>query len=399
MNNVCSGAGVGISISMLESAKANYRTFISSCEVRPGEFRLTPKAEVTPYALCFALFGLKLLGDEYLYSERDVFIIALRKNVRKLRARFNEAPIDKPYRQLLTFTLSALSILNALDDDPLEELVLEQLPSDLTLSLKDYGILKGQAQSGNQSMFLAIFLLHARDYLNKPIEGSLSQWVDLHFKHMNRFGFWGESQQMTHLQFQNGYHQYEILEYLDIENPKAQIAIEAVRSLADSEGHFAPYPGGGGCYDYDAVFVLTSNPHFMDKETALLLNLTAKTLLTEQTQEGGWCESQRVRPRNLENLMRSVSQIARAIAQPALLKERLRYAVALQRPRHNRIHTHWSTYSRAWGEADLWDSWFRLLTVARIQVTLDPTKANDWGFIDYPGIGYHPSVSRKNKGI
>ena len=70
--------------------------------------------------------------------------------------------------------------------------------------------------------------------------------------------------------------------------------------------------------------------------------------------------------------------------------ERLRQSVTLLRPKHNRIHTHWSQYSRRWNESDLWDSWFRMLTIARIDVALDPKKIVEWGFIDYPGIGFHP---------
>ena len=27
--------------------------------------------------------------------------------------------------------------------------------------------------------------------------------------------------------------------------------------MGDKSGQFAPYPGGGGCFDYDAVFILT----------------------------------------------------------------------------------------------------------------------------------------------
>lgn len=78
----------------------------------------------------------------------------------------------------------------------------------------------------------------------------------------------------------------------------------------------------------------------------------------------------------------------------ALFKERLRYAATLKRPKHDRIHTHWSRYQRRWDESDLWDSWFRMLTLARIECAFDPARAAAWGFIDYPGIGWHPSLRR-----
>jgi hypothetical protein len=75
-----------------------------------------------------------------------------------------------------------------------------------------------------------------------------------------------------------------------------------------------------------------------------------------------------------------------------LFAERLRYGLALQRAKHDRIHTHWSGYSRRWDESDLWDSWFRMMTLARIDAALDHQPAAGWGFINYPGIGYHPSL-------
>ena len=70
--------------------------------------------------------------------------------------------------------------------------------------------------------------------------------------------------------------------------------------------------------------------------------------------------------------------------------ESLRQIFTLQRGKHNRIHTHWSQYSRGWGESDLWDSWFRMLALARIQCFLSHhSEIEQWGFINYPGIGFY----------
>src|SRR4029453_13888710 len=112
-----------------------------------------------------------------------------------------------------------------------------------------------------------------------------------------RVGFWGPDGGMTHLQFQNGYHQYEILEYLGSHNPRQRESLDAVASLVDAEGHFAPYPGGGACYDYDAVFLLTPQGRVTDSQTRHLLDRTARTLIAEQQPNGGFAESLRVRPR------------------------------------------------------------------------------------------------------
>lgn len=385
-----------ISDRMFDITRNAYQSFLGSCEVASSEFKLTPMAEVTPYALCFGLFGLKLLNnDEALASMREAAVQELCNNVKNARSQFDTPPINKPYRQLLTFTLSALSLLDAFDDNPLEDLITEQISDDVAIDLEHNGVLKGQAGSGNQAMFLAIFLLHARDYMGVDTQSKLDTWVELHIKHMNRFGFWGPDKGMTHLQFQNGYHQHEILEYLGIDNPLQAQQCDAVSSLADSRGHFAPYPGGGGCYDYDAVFMLTPHEKSPNETVKKLLSTTNETIISEQKTDGGFCESLKIRPRSISNYIGFAGRVLSALNNQSLFVERLRYAVTLQRPKHDRIHTHWSEYSRGWGESDLWDSWFRMLTLARIDVAMDPSRTADWGFIDYPGIGFHPSLAAK----
>jgi hypothetical protein len=263
------------------------------------------------------------------------------------------------------------------------------LPTDIPYALRSTHALDGAARSGNHAMFLGILLLHARDHLGVNTQADIDQWVALHLDAMNRFGFWGASSTMSHLQFQNGYHQYELFEYLHADGVPWDRAADAVASLADSEGHFAPYPGGGGCYDYDAVYIITASTEAISRHASLLVR-AATTILTEQNEDGGFCESLRIRPRSIENLSRSAMHV---LAGRGLARfERLRYALTLQRFKHDRIHTHWSRYSRRWDESDLWDSWFRMMTLARIEVALDPTALERWGFIDYPGIGFHRAL-------
>lgn len=367
--------------------------FLNSNQAGGVNYSLTPLAESTAYARCFAIFLMMLLKQPF--NGIAPLAQALKNELQALRACNNVDITSKPYRQLLTFSLSAFAALGV-SEESLEHLVVEQISSDVEHELMKFGCLQGKAGSGNQAMFQAIFLLHARDRLGLDTQSSLDQWVELHLSHMNRFGFWGPQRGMTHLQFQNGYHQYEIFEYLGIDNPKAKAALNAVRSLADPLGHFAPYPGGGGCYDYDAVFVLTPGARVPDDETRVLLERTKTTLISEQRPDGGFAESIFVRPRSLANLVRFVARIGGA-RNASLLLERLRYGLTLQRLKHDRIHTHWSQYSRRWDESNLWDSWFRLLAFARIEVALDPKKAADWGFINYPGIGYHPSLALQSR--
>jgi hypothetical protein len=334
-----------------------------------------------------------------LSDRREDWDFALRRNLeiaRNERARVAPLHRDKPYLQLLTFTLSALRLLDTLHQDPVDAHVREVLPRDVKMELEQTGALRGVARSGNHAMFLAILLLHARDYLGLNTQSQLDAWISLHLDTMNSFGFWGADRSMSHLQFQNGYHQYEILEYLGIEQAPWAKAAECVATLADGGGHYAPYPGGGGCYDYDAIFLLTgAGDSILTRYRELLLK-TARSISSEQNDDGGFAESLCVSPLSLKTVSGIVQHGWRA--RGAARFERFRLGLGLLRPKNRRIHTHWSRYSREWGESNLWDSWFRMLTLARIEVAFNPKRATEWGFIDYPGIGFHPAATRRATG-
>lgn len=60
----------------------------------------------------------------------------------------------------------------------------------------------------------------------------------------------------------------------------------------------------------------------------------------------------------LVDSLRHASHTLNAFGKGPLFTERLRYGLTLQRPKHDRIHTHWSQYSRRWDESNLWDTWF-----------------------------------------
>jgi hypothetical protein len=383
---------------LVSDVRKNYFNFICQCDAGEGQYRLTTCSEPTPYALCFAVFGLQLLQKREVIKENSgLYDSILRDNLSKFHdkriADGVDLYTDKAYLQLLTFTMSALSIVGTLHLDPLESYVTPLLEVDPLALLKRAGVFKGVARTGNLAMFFIILLIHMRDYLKYNTKDLIDKWIDGHISSMNQFGFWGKVDSMSHLQFQNGYHQYEAMDYFHAENVPWDKAANNVAILADNEGHFAPYPGGGGCYDYDAIYIITgAGPKAITQHRDLLIR-TAQTILTEQNADGGFCESHYIRPRTVKNLFRSAKHVFSA--QGKARKERLRQSITLLRPKHNRIHTHWSEYSRQWDESDLWDSWFRMLTIARIDVALDPKKISEWGFIDYPGIGFHSLLRHK----
>lgn len=377
--------------SVIDQAREKYKRFLESL-VYDDSFKLTAASETSPFARCFAIFGFHLVQyTERLSSNTEYLALSIRKDLDSFRGERRKAGVclkfDKPYLQLLTFSLSALAVLGRLKNDLLEDHVIPLVSNDIDTDLALVDALNGVPQSGNQAMFMAIILSHAHEYLGIDVSNLIDHWQVLHLKSMNKFGFWGPSKTMSHLQFQNGYHQYEVLDYFQTKDTPWDKAADNVAILADKDGHFSPYPGGGGCYDYDAVYILTTAGFDSVMRHKELLLKTADSILTEQNVDGGFCESHKIRPRSFDNLLLSVKHVLSAKGEARI--ERLRQSVTLLRPKHNRIHTHWSQYSRRWNESDLWDSWFRMLTIARIDVALDPKKIVEWGFIDYPGIGFH----------
>ena len=278
-----------------------------------------------------------------------------------------------------------IKILNTLIEDPLKELTLEIISKNPIEILKNAGTFEGIPGTGNLSMFYGILLIHANDNLDIKMDSEICLWKNIHIEKININGFWGDYNSKPYLQFQNGYHQYEILDYLGIET--IYDASKLIVNLVDDMGRYAPYPGGGSCYDYDAIYMLTRSIPSIHND---LLKKTLSSILLSINADNGFCESQFIRPLNLTNILAIISHVASS--NKATFYERTRLSLTLMRPKNNRISTHWSNYSRDWYESNLWDSWFRMLTVARIRVHLGIDPIGEWGFINYPGIGYHTGL-------
>jgi hypothetical protein len=216
----------------------------------------------------------------------------------------------------------------------------------------------------------------------------IKEWIKRHLKSINKNAFWGEGKNMTYLQFQNGYHQYEMLHYFGAGKELYDKAAKNVSLMADKYGHFAPYPGGGGCFDYDAIFMLTIASEDVININSHLLSKTLRSILKLQNNDGGFSESQFIRPRSLSNTNLMLRKIINS-DNVSSRAECLKYCLTLIRGKHNKINTHWSTNAREWSESNLWDSWFRMLTIARIDSCINLDNKEQWGFINYPGIGSH----------
>ena len=373
----------------IDQSRKQYKKFINKCQMGHSQYNFTLNSNPSCFALCFAIFGLNLISENsFLHNHSHVFSETIKSNLLnyKMQRQNYDLTIDKPFLQLLTFSLSCLSILNTLHNNPLEEIVIPLIPNNIENYLNKINALIGMPQSGNLSMFVAILLIHAQQYLGINTQNQIDDWIRLHLSKMNNNGFWGNNNKWPYLQFQNGYHQYEILNFLNVKNKNLTNAAKHILELIDNEGHFAPYPGGGSCYDYDAIYILTHPELPKNDSLKKILEKTFNSLLSEQNVDGGFAESQHIHPLSLKNINRYCHHMC--LANKIGRYERIKRCLCLLLNKNKKIHTHWSNESRLWNESNLWDSWFRMQTIALIQLTFHSELNFQWKFIKFPGIGY-----------
>ena len=101
-----------------------------------------------------------------------------------------------------------------------------------------------------------------------------------------------------------------------------------------------------------------------------MLLKTLNTIILNQNSDGGFSENNWVRPRNIKKFVYGLKRCFQNTSGYEIILERLKYLTTLQRKKNNQIYTHWSENSRNWGESNLWDSWFRILTIAKISIFL-----------------------------
>lgn len=364
-------------------------TFMLSCKSDSG-FCLTPQAEPSVYADCFGLFLASSIGS-IPYCDQAFLAGAWDRIESSIKVALDEGEWSKSTMQLVCFGLSCGAILDKEVNDQIAGSIIRLLAkTSVKEYLRDTGVWAGAPSSGNMAMFLAVLLQFALRKDGDSWRNDLLEWIDLHLQQMNELGFWGNHSR-AYRYFQNGYHQYEVLSYLGVEMERSKIkrGTDLILSLADSDGHFAPYPGGGGCFDYDAVFLLCE---FADSSRELETNLARlASSIKASRRNGGSCESIYVRHEALG--VRYIKFLKHLrLSQSSGRSERLRQFITLQRPKYDRIQTHWSSYSRAWSEPDLWDTWFRILSLERIERRLK-NQSLGVSFLSNIGVGFGEDFS------
>ena len=381
-------------IYQINQLRIKYLSFLNKCKFDEVNFSFSINGEQNAFARCFAIFGYNLLNEtNFLEKNKKKLIEKIifdLENYYKSRKRIvNSVYEDKPFLQLLTFSLSALNILGYLkNNNPFKKHISKILEINIIQTLNKKGFKEGKAQSGNFAMFYGILLIYSINYLNnKEHLVLLKEWCSHHTNSLNKFGFWGNFKNINYAQFQNGFHQYVIFDYLKLNSSNKDNIAESVIHLIDQDGHFAPYPGGGGCFDYDAIyFLMRADNNFIKKNKQILINLIY-SIINLQDLDGGFSESKNIRPRNIKNLMKFIKHLFFS-PNNLVRKEKLKYFITLQRNKHNKIINHWSAGGYGWSESNLWDSWFRVMVVAAIDNKLKITNL-DWKYTNFPGIGYN----------
>ena len=362
--------------------------YINTLETSDG-YKLFKRSEVSPFARCIVIFNKSLTKQHDWLQKRkeqliydlntDLYILYQKKMTNNIDWRY-----DKTFLQLYCFTLSSLNILNGQLNDKNTDILKKILDIDLKKNLEEKNVHKGASKSGNHAMFFAIFNIYANKYLKINRSNQIKEWLEFNCNSINSNGFWGNDIKMNYTQFQNGYHQYEIFEYLEFDKIPWDLAAKKTLLMSDRYGHFAPWPGGGACYDYDAVFMLTSKfVNDIHQEKALRKTLTS--IITNQNLDGGFCESKSMK-NNL--LMRFLDTIKHIFTQPSHLRLwSLFVNLNLARHKHRHIITHWTKKHRKWDESNAWDTFFRLSTIYRICNRLNLREKDLFHINNFPGIG------------
>ncbi|MBU1864502.1 MAG: hypothetical protein KKH94_12655 [Candidatus Omnitrophica bacterium] len=378
--------------------------WLLTMQINQTRFRMVAGGGQTIFTSCFALFLLYLLRKQNVFPQREKDVWAAYINSFQdkdsgyyVPANYNGELHSKVVHQLTCFCLSALHIVDGKPQYPFTFLKKWLSSENVEEYVRNIGCFKGKPMTGNMAMFLAIFLtyqyethkdLFALDQLNK--------WFNCHNKAQNpRTGFWGNSiGTKSYAGFQNAFHQFLVYSYWGKPVQYHTKIVDTILSLQAPDGFFAPYPGGGGCWDYDAADILINCGYYRgykQEEIKDSLIRLLMAILASQNTDGGFCESQK-RPMYFGDVFSGDNKkFILSGHDPSVWYYRLRTTASISRSKMARIYTHWTSDGRLWNQSDLWNTWFRCLTIVAIDTVLSGDQKMDktgWHFHKSIGLGY-----------
>jgi len=376
--------------------------WLHSMQTGVTQFRMNSIADSTIFTSCFALFIFDILGEtkKWLQEEKDLWIRCItsyqdRESGYFIPDGYKGDLNAKTVQQLTCFCLSALEIFGASPNYKLSFLKKWHKPQDVYGYLNDIGCFEGRPTTGNMAMFLAIFLTYQYEKSgDRSTLELIDTWFHWHDKMQNKStGFWGRAlSNRYYFGFQNAFHQFLVYDYWNRGIPNYERIIDTVLSLQDTDGYFAPTPGGWACYDYDAVHILSHayrTTEYRRDDVEKSLKKAFDAIRFKQNIDGGFCQSKE-KPSSIIDLFSNRDFFLRNDAS-YLAYYRMRKSLSIVLKGKRYIHTDWTNKARLWKESSLWDTWLYCLCLAEISHTIDlgmRSTFNNVNFHRMIGIGH-----------
>ncbi len=383
--------------------KSNALNWLQTLKIHTNEpqYKFSAATDSTIFCTCFALFILDLFGEtkKFTSQEKQNWISYIKGFQNKKHGYFepkNYYHQDKERikHQLTCFCLSALGILYAEPEVPLNFIDDWGTPDNVEKYLYEQDCHKGKPGSGNKAMFLAIFLTYEYERTGEGhLLDNINAWFKFHNETQNRNGFWGHDLKSHYLHgLQNGFHQFVIYYYWKKEIPKLNRIIDIALMSQDRHGFFAPTPGGEGCHDYDSIHTLAIARRATDyrkNEIEACLSKAFNAILSTRNNDGGFCQSNC----SLNSMKDFLRYIPTYFSNRSLYLwyYRARVSLGVVVKQSNPIYTGWTEKPRYWDESNLWDTWFRCLALSEIVHTNDNTMLEDLRNVHFHkvlGLGY-----------
>ena len=368
------------------------------------EYKFSVNSDSTIFSSIFALFILDLFKqtDNFSKNERNRWINYIQNfqnketGIYEPKEYFHKDKERNSY-QLTAFCISALKILNAKPNYKLKFVdSIFKTSKDVENYLINNKCHLGKGGSGNKAMFLAIFLQYQYELTSDiKYKNKINTWLNFHNKHQNKeTGFWGNNYKDYYLKgLQNGFHQFIIYYYLNKEIPLIDKIVKRIIDFQNCDGSFSFNIGGQACKEYDVIHTLLIGLNKRDfdcEEIKIVMERVSRLIFKNKNIDGGFCSS-KIIPSKIPfvHIIMNLKFFFYG-KYPMMWYYRVKNYIGDIIKGRNLIHTGWTKYDRKIDESNLWDTWFRCLTILEISCFLSKDKniSNLFRFQDMIGIGY-----------
>jgi hypothetical protein len=374
--------------------------FLAGLRTADGRCRMTAERAPTLFTDCFAFFVRHLLADPLDAEERgrlvDRLLAAQDEETGWFRASSWRPGLHSAHDaqyvdgQLTTFVLSAVRALGAAPRFPLRPLGGRPSPEAVASHLDRLAWRENPWNSGNRAMQLGILLSAVRLFFDsREATECLQAWFAWHETRARpATGFWGEGHWADgYIGFGGAAHQYVVYHFWNRRPPHLERAVERVLELQYPDGRFWPVRGGGSCYEMDALEVLLLGKQWLEPDPAVekAARRVLPTVLASRNKDGGFCWAPPGRPQ-IADLLRSSWSPPEARLKLWSLRAQLN-ALLIGTPERR---TAWTDAPHPATDSSVYDTWFRLLTLAATsRLAPEPWLGRiPWRSLPFPNWGF-----------